>query len=232
MALAFRAAQGSNNAGGGTSITMTVPGGVVNGDALLMSVATNSTASSITTPGGWTLITSNNANAPNHAIFWRAASSEPASYAVTISSDKASGVIVAFSGADTTLPGTTQRSTVANGSGTTWGNNTPAGTFTSANIATVLLSAGAVGTTWSSDGTFAGTSSPIAQSASTGGSASSRTTSIAEYKLATAQTQSGSGNLNVAAAGTSVSFLVAIFEAAAAASQIPYINPMPPLIAQ
>jgi YVTN family beta-propeller protein len=53
MAIAFRAAQGSNNGSGGTSITMAMPAGVQDGDVLLMSItARGGTGTTITPPSG------------------------------------------------------------------------------------------------------------------------------------------------------------------------------------
>ena len=57
MAIALRASVGSNNGGGGTSITMTVPTGVVDGDVLVMVIhPRGGTGCTITTPTGWTLL--------------------------------------------------------------------------------------------------------------------------------------------------------------------------------
>src|SRR5947209_8222374 len=106
MAIAHRASKGSNNGGGGTTIVMTVPTGVVDNDVMVMAITVRGgTGTTITTPGGWTLIDSvTSGTALIQSLYWRVASSEPASYTVTITSNKASGVIVAWSGASTSAP--------------------------------------------------------------------------------------------------------------------------------
>jgi hypothetical protein len=219
MALTFRAAQGSNNAGGGTSITMTVPTGVQDNDVMLMQITgVGGTGTTITTPGGWTLISrTDDGTVIAQAIYWRLAASEPASYAVTITSNKASGTIIAFSGANTAGPEVGTLSTGQVVSGTVWGRNLSNGTFASSTVASIVWGGGAIGTTWASDGSFAGTSPPSAQSASTGGSTGSRTTSIVEYRIDAAQTATKNGLFNVNAAALSRGHLIGLLEATVAA---------------
>jgi len=105
MAITYRSSQGSNNAGGGTTIVMTLPTGVADGDDLLMTITVvGGTGTSITTPSGWSLLDkSNSTTALTQALYWKTAASEPASYTVTITSNKASGIITAISGGATTL---------------------------------------------------------------------------------------------------------------------------------
>src|SRR5690242_15100527 len=116
MAIALRAAQGSNNGTGGGTITMTVPTGVQNGDAMVMIVADNAGASvTWTDPSGWTVLQKKGtAGVGSTATWWRLASSEPASYTVTATSGKMAGVIIALSGADSAAPGSTQQAAQAN----------------------------------------------------------------------------------------------------------------------
>jgi hypothetical protein len=74
-----------------TTITATVPS-VVDGDLMLMIVGTgNNTSNTWTTPSGWTVGT---AGVQGRALFWKTASSEPASYTVTQSASATSNAII------------------------------------------------------------------------------------------------------------------------------------------
>lgn len=78
-----------------TTITVTVPS-VSNGNLMLMALCSTTTPATWTTPTGWTLAGSGGPN----ALFWRIASSEPASYTVTSSVNAASSAyIVAYANA-------------------------------------------------------------------------------------------------------------------------------------
>lgn len=214
MALAFRDALGSNNAGGATNITMTVPTGVVDGDLMIMAVACR--GGNLPFPvTGWTQLDTNyNGSNMSTAIYWRVASSEPASYSVSwnASTVKASGVIIAFSGADTgTTPawirGTSQTSA-------TWGQNTTTSSFASQTIASVLIVSGPAGTTYSADSSFGPNApEPAAQAASTGGSAATRTTTIGLYRIDAAQTISKVGFFTVGTSVLYTTYSLAVFEA-------------------
>ena len=104
-AVVYRLAQPSNNgAAGAASITMTMPGGVTNNDLLFMHIAARGGSNmTIATPGGWTLLRNvNNGTFVRLATFYRVASSEPGSYAVTFGgttpSQQAVGAITAYYG--------------------------------------------------------------------------------------------------------------------------------------
>jgi hypothetical protein len=80
-----------------TTITVTVPS-VSNGQLMLMYVNSASTGSTWTTPSGWTAPTSGASQ--GRAVFWRTASSEPASYIVTQSASTTSDAyIIVYSNA-------------------------------------------------------------------------------------------------------------------------------------
>lgn len=208
MAIAFRAAQGSNNAGGGATITMTVPSGVVNGDVMVMHISTR--AGQTPDPSGWTLVVNGFYGATiNQSCWWRVASSEPASYSVTLqASAKASGVIIALSGADSTAPASAQYAGQANSPSVSC--PAPAlGSWSSANGIDLYVCGTAVGTT-------AGTPTNYtagASSASTGGSAASRTTSGTSYRSLTAVTTVGSITADFGASAGNVGQHVFIKEA-------------------
>jgi len=93
-----------------TTITATVPS-VANGDLMLMIVGSgNTTSNTWTTPSGWTVGT---AGVQSRALFWRIASSEPASYTVTQSSSATSNaVIIAYRDASFDTSGLASQSQV------------------------------------------------------------------------------------------------------------------------
>lgn len=181
MAIGFRSALGSNNGGGGTTIVMTVPSGVVDGDIMLMNVTVRGgTGTTITDPAGWTLLGAqvNSTTVLAQKIYWRVANNEPASYTVTITSNKASGTIIALTGADSTAPVAAQFGGQANASSTTF--DAPAlGTWASKNGMRVAFGGIALGTTTN---TVISGFTKGAEGASTGGAASTRTTSAVQYK--------------------------------------------------
>jgi len=111
----------SNNGTGGASVTMDVPAGVVDEDVMLMSItARGGTNTTITTPAGWDLLNAvTSTTVLKQAIYWRVASSEPASYAVTLTSSLASGCIMVVKEGDTVLPDAAQYAGQANASSAT-----------------------------------------------------------------------------------------------------------------
>jgi len=85
-----------------TTITINVPSGVADGDVLVLMVMSNN--GTWTTPSGWTVWL---ANSNNRAIYYRTASSEPASYTITQSaSQTASACMVACNDAAIDVMGT------------------------------------------------------------------------------------------------------------------------------
>jgi len=88
----------SNNGAGGTTIVATMPINF-NGDVLLMCIVVRGgTGTTITDPAGWTLLGAqvNSGTTLASKLYWRVAASEPASYTVTITSNKATAVIADF----------------------------------------------------------------------------------------------------------------------------------------
>jgi hypothetical protein len=85
-----------------TTIAVNVPTGTANGDLLILMVMSNS--GTWTTPSGWTVWL---ASANNRAIYYRTASSEPASYTITQgSSATASACMLAYRNAAIDVMGT------------------------------------------------------------------------------------------------------------------------------
>lgn len=91
-----------------TSLAINVPAGVANGDFLLASFACTGDVT-VTPPAGWTLIqktSSGTSSADSQQnTYWRAASSEPASYSWGVSASTAcNGFIWRITGVDTSQP--------------------------------------------------------------------------------------------------------------------------------
>lgn len=74
-------------------VTINVPSGTANGDLMVMFIQV-SVSATFTTPSGWTVAPGTPTS--GEGIFYRTASSEPASYAVTFSSGTAIGTISTF----------------------------------------------------------------------------------------------------------------------------------------
>jgi hypothetical protein len=92
-----------------TTVTISVPAAAVDGDLLLLSIFGNSaTGPSITDPTGWTLLDgptqAGSTSGPLSKVWYRIASSEPASYNITVSTSRWVGVMTAYSGVDTATP--------------------------------------------------------------------------------------------------------------------------------
>jgi hypothetical protein len=115
MTIAFRVALGSSvSSGSPVTLVVTVPAGVQNNDVMVMGVTVyNGSNRSVSTPSGWTLLSRFNQGAfVAQVLFWRRASSEPASYSISIAGSgttfAASAIIIALSGADTSAPTSAQ----------------------------------------------------------------------------------------------------------------------------
>jgi N,N-dimethylformamidase beta subunit-like protein len=105
--IAFRAATQKDKAGKLTSLTLYVPAGVVNGDALYAVVIYENGAAYLPTdPPGWTLVAeAANSGNDNTRVLRRLASSEPASYTWTFANENhVGGAMVAYSGVDLATP--------------------------------------------------------------------------------------------------------------------------------
>lgn len=116
MAVAFRNATTASNAAGTANLTVNVPAGTVNGDVLLL-CGNNSNPDTYTTPSGWTPLDAPAIAAVGQsALFYRIASSEPASYVLTKASASlpSTAVMLSYSGASGTIRDHTSANT-ANG---------------------------------------------------------------------------------------------------------------------
>lgn len=101
-AIAFRAASGTD-AATGTSVVLNKPSGTAEGDAMLAIINANENATTITPPAGWTSVLGelNPTSGASIEVFYKeAGASEGSTYTFSLSSSvRASGAIVAFSGA-------------------------------------------------------------------------------------------------------------------------------------
>lgn len=209
MAIAYRNAVGSNNAGGSGTITMTVPTSTANGDVLIMAIGVNPDGTTITDPAGWTRI---GGASISFKCYWRIASSEPASYSVTISgtTNKATGVMIAISGAGTTTP--------VNGTDVTESGNASSATVTASALGTWTAVNGIdifIGITLTGTTAAAPTNYTLdAQSTNSGGGAGSRSTSGVSHRVLSSVTTVGSLTATYGGAAVNTGFHVFIKEAA------------------
>lgn len=210
MPIAFRSGLGSTNGGGVANITMTMPAGVVNEDVLVMMITTRGgTASTITTPAGWTLLDTalNSTTVLKQAYFWKVASSEPASFVVTVTSGKTTGVIIALSGASLIAPVAAQRSGQVNASSGTVSAAT-LGTFPAINGIDLFLGGTAIGTTAAAPTNYA----LAGQETNTGGNANTRTTSGISYRILSNVTTVGALTANYTSAAVNIGHHLFIYE--------------------
>lgn len=158
MAIAHVGTSTTLNSSSATTVVVSVPGGTVNGHTLRAEITVIGQPT-ITAPGGWTLIGTQDAGTTLRvATYWRAASSEPANYTWTLSSSfRAKGSITARSGIDTTTPlDVTPTSNGSTTSGTSHGTPSITPVTSGAWLETVVGArhgATGVATTWTiSDG--------------------------------------------------------------------------------
>lgn len=105
MTLAFRSKASTSNTSAGTSLVISKPAGVVDGD-LMVAIIGHATQTTITAPAGWTLLnTGDGATNLRSRAYWRTASSEGSSYTWSMgASARNIGVILAYQGPDPTTP--------------------------------------------------------------------------------------------------------------------------------
>jgi hypothetical protein len=188
-----------NNAGGGTTVTVSFPAGLATGDMMAMTVTVRGgTGTTITDPSGWNLLGSqvNSTTVLAQKIYWKIATSGDVSagnVVITITSNKASGVCVKVPDVEGVAP---QSNMQANGSST----NVTAPTLTPKRLGAVSIYGGGVatGTTFTPPTNW--TEPASADTASTGGSAASRTTTEEAYQVLASLSATGTVT-GVAASG-------------------------------
>jgi len=187
----------SNNGGGGTTITVTLPTTRAVNDVLVMGVTVRGgTGTTITLPQNsaaqtWTLLDrSNSTTTLAQATYWKLATSTDVSdttVVVTITSNKASAVCYAIRGANTGAPAAAQYSGQANASSLTI-SYAATGTWSSTDGVSLLFGGMAMGA--NTVGTATNYNNG-AQASSTGGSAGSRTQSHGSHRFLKAVTTLG-----------------------------------------
>lgn len=91
----------------GTALTISVPSATANGDVLVLSLASGTNSGFPATITGWTTVKTDTAVASAAiGMYYRVASSEPASYTVTVNNaaDRITAEMVRLTGVDTTTP--------------------------------------------------------------------------------------------------------------------------------
>jgi hypothetical protein len=105
-AIAFVAAESAQNAGGATTLVITKPSGVLEGNVMIATVAAKETGT-VTAPSGWTAILNLTQSTTLRQVTYSkvATASEPASYSWSLGTSRAaSGGIAAYSGVNPTVP--------------------------------------------------------------------------------------------------------------------------------
>ena len=105
-AVGLVAAESAQNAAGATTLVVTKPSGVVEGNVMIATVAAKETGA-VTAPSGWTAILNlTQATALRQVTYYKVATaSEPASYSWSLGTSRAaSGGIAAYSGVNATVP--------------------------------------------------------------------------------------------------------------------------------
>jgi hypothetical protein len=105
-----------STSGGTTSVTFNTPASVQNGDLLILGFIIGSSTGTISL-AGWTELTSVVSGSNKAFLLYKIASSEPASYTFTITSNNCSGIMSAWRGVNNSTPFATSGS--AAGSTTT-----------------------------------------------------------------------------------------------------------------
>jgi len=208
---------------------MSYMGSVLDNDVLLMQATVVGGTGTTITATGWQLLNrTNSGTALAQGLYWRLAASEPASYALTITSNKASGVIAIIRNAETTQPVSAQYAGQANASSLTVTYPTLS-TWTSTDGVDSVFGGIAQADTPAAPTNYTQT----VTSQSTGGGASSRTTSEHAFRALSAVTTVGQVTATwTGTAAVNIGHHVFIKTVPAAVSQVPYVNPMPSLLAQ
>jgi len=102
MTVAYRSSTSTVSAS--TNLVLSVPSGVQDGDLLIAFLVVNGSGNLPGLPSGWNSIDAISATGPSARSYYRVASSEPASYSFSITSNDSAGVMVSYTGANTASP--------------------------------------------------------------------------------------------------------------------------------
>lgn len=184
MAWSFVNKTDSSPSGTGTTITISVPASVANNDILVAVVAINSDTATLSAPGGWTAgpdvpVTGRSLRI---ALWWRVASSEPASYDWTVSAaQRRVGAMLAYRGLLTTGQPDASDSSIQDANVTTI--DADAVTTSVVNDLIIVAYASNNAGTWTQDSSPAVTERMDRQAAADG---NSPTLSVGDFNQATA----------------------------------------------
>lgn len=175
----------------------------------MMITARGGTGTTITTPAGWTLLQTalNSGTALKGAFFWKLAASEPASYTVTLTSSKATGVIIALSGAATTAPIAAQLSGQVNASSATIAA-AALGTFPAKNGIDLFFGGTAIGTSAAAPTNY----TLAAEETNSAGNANTRSTTGGSYRSLTNITTVGALSATYGTAAVNIGYHLFIYE--------------------
>jgi RHS repeat-associated protein len=203
--VALRGASSGSNGAGDVSLSLSRPAGVQAGDLLIAQVTVvGGSGVAVAAPSGWSSLSSvANGTAVSENVYWRAAAAgDPVSWSWTWSgSQKASGAVVAYSGADVSAAPVFAAALVA-------------GTSLSApSVTTVRDNAAVLSLLGVQTGTAITPGSGQAErweASSSGGTAASRTTSEGADKLQPVAGASGTRTATAAASVTGVAHSVVV----------------------
>ena len=218
-AISYRSATTANNGAGASSLDLSTPAGVQADDVLIAVVGVRGGAgTTITTPSGWSLINSTNYNSNLlSSIYYRIASgSEPSSTSFAFSSsEKASGVMAAYTGVDTSSPINAQ-DVQSNASSSTL--TTPSVTTTTNDTMLVAAYGFARNTTLTegSGMTLRG------QDSSTGGGGTTRTTSGLQDVIQSSAGSTGSKSMTASNSTVNIGHIIALKPANSIVTQASY----------
>jgi hypothetical protein len=152
-AIAFLAAASGQNANGATTLSISKPAGVVEGNVMVAAVTAAGTGT-VTAPSGWTAIKSlTQGTALRQASYYKVAgASEATSYSWSLGSNRsASGGIAAYSGVNQTVP----IDASASGGGESGNATAPSATASAANDLGIAAASFAAATSATPDATTA-----------------------------------------------------------------------------
>lgn len=210
-AISFRSASSGNNAGGATTLSITKPTTVLQGDVMvaIISVRVGTGTTISTVPTGWTLINSrdNTTNLIKSSTYYKVASaSETGPYVWGwATSLKAAGVISVYSGVDRASPIMAQNSQ-ANTSSTTL--TAPAITTTEAGTMVIAAYSTATGTTLAAGSSM--TLPASGQDRSSGNGAASQNTAGLQYAIQPTAGSTGTKTMTAAAAAENIGHTIAL----------------------
>lgn len=218
MAIALRSVATNSNGAAPTSLTVTKPAGVVDGDVMVAFVVISADQTITAAPAGWTLLDSKNTGTATgdcrHACYYKAASGEGASYQWTFAAGAdCAAAILAYSGASITAPINVSGSKLMSGSTVT--HVAPSVIPASGN--TVTLTAFGVNPVFNGDTTFTTPAGLTAEAEADPGAGTTNRAVLKVFDLSTpASSATGDQTTTINNSAKGVAFTVTIAPLAAA----------------